>query len=75
MRTPAHKTDLTSVAVDRRRSADRRSYWRGGRRDSDWLTRPAGALEILDHGARPMAADTRWRLGSVFAWSLPSRHA
>jgi hypothetical protein len=28
---------------DRRRCPDRRSKWRGGRRDTDWTCRPAGA--------------------------------
>jgi hypothetical protein len=31
------------VVVERRHQPDRRSLWRGGRRDSDWITRPAGA--------------------------------
>jgi len=30
--------------VDRRRTPDRRKVWRGGRRDSDWVIRPVGAL-------------------------------
>jgi hypothetical protein len=34
--------------VDRRRGpADRRAVWRGGRRDSDWLTRPPGVLSSV----------------------------
>jgi hypothetical protein len=32
------------VLCDRRKSPDRRTPWRGGRRDSDWINRPLGAL-------------------------------
>jgi hypothetical protein len=35
-------------AVDRRRTPDRRTVWRGGRRDSDWINRPPGALVRLE---------------------------
>jgi len=43
----------TSVAaeiylVDRRKQADRRAEWRGGRRDSDWTGRPPGALRRFE---------------------------
>ena len=31
-------------AYDRRKTPDRRTIWRGGRRDSDWHDRPDGAL-------------------------------
>ena len=34
-------------ALDRRKTPDRRLVWRGGRRDSDWLNRPLGALDRL----------------------------
>ncbi len=34
--------------LDRRRVPDRRHTWRGGRRDSDWRSRPLGALDRLD---------------------------
>jgi hypothetical protein len=39
--------------VDRRFTPDRRAVWRGGRRDSDWINRPPGALSKLT------AADSR----------------
>jgi hypothetical protein len=42
---------------DRRRSPDRRKTWRGGRRDSDWLNRPPGALTRLEATQRRSA----WR--------------
>jgi hypothetical protein len=35
-------------AVDRRNGSDRRGPWRGGRRDSDWINRPQGALSQLN---------------------------
>ena len=33
------------VSVERRRQPDRRTVWRGGRRDTDWINRPPGAWE------------------------------
>ena len=39
-------------ALERRRSPDRRTTWRGGRRDSDWQDRPLGALDRLEAAAR-----------------------
>jgi len=35
-------------AYDRRQTPDRRTTWRGGRRDSDWQHRPDGALARLE---------------------------
>ena len=35
------------VLFERRRRPERRMSWRGGRRDSDWLNRPPGALDQL----------------------------
>jgi hypothetical protein len=32
------------IKQDRRAVADRRSAWRGGRRDGDWLGRPSGPM-------------------------------
>jgi hypothetical protein len=44
---------LLPVLVDRRRAPDRRTIWRGGRRDSDWTTnRPLGALSRLEGESR-----------------------
>jgi hypothetical protein len=44
---------------DRRRAtSDRRGEWRGGRRDSDWLTRPAGAQIRLELPPLPLSM---WR--------------
>jgi hypothetical protein len=40
---------------DRRKTPDRRRTWRGGRRDSDWLSRPPGVLdrfEVRQHQSR-----------------------
>lgn len=33
---------------DRRKTPDRRRTWRGGRRDTDWINRPPGALERFE---------------------------
>lgn len=33
-----------AFTYDRRKSSNRRNSWRGGRRDSDWINRPPGAL-------------------------------
>jgi hypothetical protein len=38
--------------MDRRRTPDRRTIWRGGRRDSDWINRPPSALEKLESRKR-----------------------
>ena len=39
--------------MDRRIHVDRREIWRGGRRDSDWTSRPPNAWETLDTTDRP----------------------
>lgn len=44
--------DVTDVPppqplLDRRKTPDRRTVWRGGRRDSDWINRPPDALAKL----------------------------
>ena len=36
------------VVFDRRRTPDRRTVWRGGRRASDWINRPPGAWEKFE---------------------------
>lgn len=44
--------------LERRRNPDRRTVWRGGRRDSDWLKRrPDGHL----NASGVMAQPSRWR--------------
>jgi hypothetical protein len=45
---------LLPLIVDRRCNPDRRTVWRGGRRDSDWTNRPPGAWERLDAESRPV---------------------
>jgi hypothetical protein len=37
-----------AAPIDRRRTADRRTVWRGGRRDSDWVNRPPDAWQNLE---------------------------
>ena len=53
---------------DRRRSPDRRKFWRGGRRDSDWVNRP---VDGLAHMERRQATLTGWRriLSTLHLWS------
>jgi len=41
--------------LDRRRTPDRRTVWRGGRRDSDWMNRPPDALARLERARRVSA--------------------
>jgi hypothetical protein len=43
--------------VERRRNPDRRTVWRGGRRDTDWLKRPSGHLDA----SAVLAQRSRWR--------------
>jgi len=47
--------DRRTCPVERRQSADRRAGWRGGRRDTDWTSRPAAELAV------PMAPAAWWR--------------
>jgi hypothetical protein len=49
--TPHVIDDLPPFIVERRRSPDRRTVWRGGRRDSDWINRPPGALDRMQRPA------------------------
>ena len=42
-----HDIPAAPFLMDRRRAPDRRVEWRGGRRDSDWHTRPPGAWARL----------------------------
>jgi hypothetical protein len=39
--------------VERRRTPDRRTTWRGGRRDSDWINRPPDARLPFADDQRP----------------------
>ena len=49
MRNSTELMDLPPVVlVDRRRMPERRTTWRGGRRDLDWINRPPGVLSRLD---------------------------
>ncbi|HEY7284892.1 MAG TPA: hypothetical protein VH497_05605 [Vicinamibacterales bacterium] len=36
------------VIVERRRERDRRTFWRGGRRNTDWTNRPPGAWAQME---------------------------
>ena len=47
--------DIPVFGLERRKRPDRREVWRGGRRDSDWLNRPPGALDRI-------ARNTAWWL-------------
>ena len=47
-------TDLPNVIpFERRRYPDRRTEWRGGRRATDWLNRPAGAWAQFEGSFAP----------------------
>jgi hypothetical protein len=51
------------VLVERRHTPDRRGFWRGGRRNTDWMNRPIGAWRSLESRLSP------WRqwLGTLTA--------
>jgi len=53
--------------VERRRTPGRRQAWRGGRRDSDWLERPYGALARLEK-TQKMPARVLRALTSMHLW-------
>ncbi len=57
----AELEELPVVLFERRRRPDRRSSWRGGRRDSDWLNRPPDSLDRLGSPRRQL-----WR-----RWAKP----
>jgi hypothetical protein len=41
------------VIVEQRHTPDRRGFWRGGRRNTDWFNRPIGAWRHLEQRAAP----------------------
>lgn len=58
---------LPPPLFDRRKNPDRRAVWRGGRRDSDWVNRPLGALDRIERDANRRAS---WRraLSTLHLW-------
>jgi hypothetical protein len=54
------------LQFDRRKTPDRRKTWRGGRRDSDWVNRPPGALERFEAG--PLRSRLRKALAVLHLW-------
>lgn len=42
------------VAIDRRHMPNRRAFWRGGRRDTDWFNRSIGAWRHLEQRLSPL---------------------
>jgi hypothetical protein len=54
--------------LDRRRTPDRRTVWRGGRRDSDWHDRPLGALDRLEDGTRRRNSLLHKALSVISLW-------
>ena len=54
---------VPDVKIDLRKTADRRAFWRGGRRNSDWFNRPIGAWRHLEKRMSPWR---RW----VASWPL-----
>jgi hypothetical protein len=53
------------VLLDRRCRPERRSVWRGGRRDSDWINRPPGALGRARADEQRLSVIRRWLAGLV----------
>ena len=53
--------------LERRQVPDRRKVWRGGRRDSDWKSRPLGALDRLD-AAKIKVRLLRRALSALHLW-------
>ena len=49
MREDLEPQDLPPIVIiERRHSPDRRTFWRGGRRNTDWTNRPLGAWAQLE---------------------------
>jgi hypothetical protein len=47
-------SDVSRVTVvERRHIPDRRGFWRGGRRNTDWMSRPIGAWRHLEESLSP----------------------
>src|SRR5450759_749216 len=46
-------TDVPPVVVECRHLPDRRSFWRGGRRNADWMRRPIGAWRHMEQRLSP----------------------
>ena len=66
-----HTTELADVPpfvfVDRRQAPDRRTVWRGARRDTDWtINRPQGVL-ALEPDTQRVSVLRRWFLGRATA--------
>ncbi len=55
-------------ALDRRRTPDRRTDWRGGRRDSDWQDRPIGGLDRLEERRRRRGSLVRKAMSVLSLW-------
>jgi hypothetical protein len=53
--------DIPPLVIERRHQTDRRVIWRGGRRDSDWLERPPGALARMTEATGWNQVWRRWR--------------
>jgi hypothetical protein len=62
------------VLYDRRKSPDRRRTWRGGRRDSDWIHRPPGALRRFELLQRRVVQVGKWRIPVPFTGSARRVH-
>jgi hypothetical protein len=62
------------VLYDRRKSPDRRVAWRGGRRDSDWIHRPPGALRRFEQLQRRVVQLGKWRIAVPFTGNARRVH-
>ena len=73
-----HRGDVSVVPpvvlYDRRKSPDRRGSWRGGRRDSDWINRPPGALRRFEKLQRRVVQVGKWRVAVPFTGNARRVH-
>ena len=66
--------DVRPFPNDRRKTPDRRGAWRGGRRDSDWISRPPGALRRFDSLQRRVVQVGTWRVTLPFTSTTRQVH-
>ena len=53
MHENVRSTDVPPAVVERRQTTGRRAFWRGGRRNTDWITRPIGAWRAMEGRLSP----------------------
>jgi hypothetical protein len=65
-------SNVPPAVVERRQMTDRRGLWRGGRRNTDWITRPIGAWRALEVRRSPWR---QWIAKLPLAGFSPHREA